>query len=180
MALTISTVEVLSLNTLLVVFSEPLSTLEANYAASSYTISGLTIRSVIPPTTGGAPVDLVLVTDKMVVGSAYELSAAGLEPASADTFDDTTTLDFTGQETKLDKVLSSTPILFDTSPDSTIRQVLTAIHRENGKIGGEGETVFNSVPTISQGPFVWSGTFPYPALSSAELVQYLGIDGSIS
>ena len=31
-----------------------------------------------------------------------------------------------------------------------------------------------------QAPFEWSGIFDYLALSSAELVQYLGVDGSIS
>ena len=140
MALTLSTIEVLAQDTLLVVFSEPLSTLAANFDAASYTISGLTIRSVLEPTTEGAPVDLILTTDKMVVGTDYTLSAAGLEPASAASFDSATTLEFKGRQTKLDKVLTSTPILYDTAPASAVRQVLTAIHRENDKIGGTEES----------------------------------------
>lgn len=135
MALTLSTVEVLSLNTLLVVFSEPLSKLETNYNASSYTISGLTIRSVLP-NTDAAPIDVILVTDKAVVGNSYLLSASGLESASTIAFDNAVTLTFVGRKTKLDNVLTSTPILYDTAPDSAVRQVLTAIHRENDKIGG--------------------------------------------
>lgn len=137
-ALSIEQVEILSANTLLLTFSEPLSQSEVNYLAESYSIMELNVRSVMPPIDDVSPQEVVLVTDEMQVGIAYHLTANGLVPASGGTFDQTT-LPFTGRTTKLDKALGSTPLLYDTDPDSTMRQLMTAIHREDDRIGGSEE-----------------------------------------
>ena len=142
----LSKVEILSSNTLLVTFNEPLSTTESNYLASSYAVSGSSVRSIIVPTSAVAPIDIVLVTDKLTEGDTYVLSVSSIVAASGNLLDDTVTIEFSGVTTKLEKALTSTPTLYDTAPNSTVRQILTAIHRENGKIGGEGVSVVNSVP----------------------------------
>lgn len=134
-ALSIEELEILSANTLLLTFSAPLSTNEANYLADSYSSMTLTVRSVMPPLDEVSPRELILVTDPLQVGEEYAIAGVGLESADGNTHD-TEAIEFTGRKTKLDKVLSGTQILYDASMDSTFRQILTAIHREDDKIGG--------------------------------------------
>lgn len=136
-SISVSSVEILSKNTLLVTFSEALSTSDSNYLPGSYSIVDLSIRDVISPTNDSSPLDVILVTDALLEGVDYVLSAIAIVSASGNSFDDTITVKFTGKITKLDKALGSTPTLYDTNPKSTIRQILVAIHRENDKIGGE-------------------------------------------
>lgn len=174
----LSSVEILSKNTILVTFSEPLSTSASNYLASSYTVSGSAVRAVISPVDDSSPLDVVLVTDRLSEDASYTLSASSIVAASGNLLDDAVTIEFPGRITKLDKALGSTPILYDTAPDSTIRQVLTAIHRENDKIGGEGAALVQGDAPAIQGPFTWSGMFPFPATSEDNLLKYLGVDGS--
>ena len=124
-----------------------------------------------------SPIDVVLVTDRLSEGVSYVVSATNLVAASGNIQNNTVTVLFSGRSTKLDKVLSGMPILYDTDPDSVVRQVLTAIHREDNKIGGVSNTVSEATPP---GNFVWSGTFPFLATSSADLQTYLGVTGVIS
>jgi hypothetical protein len=131
----LSNVEVLSKNTILLGFTDNLSKSAANFAVDNYTVSGLVVKQVLPPVSDEYPNALVLVTEPILVGNTYEVSAQNLEATDGSVVA-STALSFTGRKTKLDKVLTGAPILYDTSPGSVVMQVLTAIHRENDKIGG--------------------------------------------
>lgn len=132
--ISISAVEVLSFNTLLISFTEPLSLDDINFSADNYVITGLPVKSVIAEP-GTAVTELLLSTDVMDSNLTYTISAGTLVSASGNAFFDLP-VEFGGKRTKLDKVLTSTPTLYDTNPESIVRQVLTAIHREDEKIGG--------------------------------------------
>ena len=138
MAFSFSSIEILTPSLLVVTFTKSLSLEEVNFLPTSYSLSPVVvITSVEPPENADNISYVKLKVAPLVSGVEYTLTGSvSLSSTDDDIFDDTTVLTFGARDTKLGKVIAGLPVMYDSDEDSSIFNVLAAIHREDDKIGG--------------------------------------------
>ena len=139
-------VEVLSENTIHVVFEEEVvvdSTFRdlSRYDVSVVSGSGdVAVRMVLVPTRARATDQVVLVLDKLTGGTHYRVTVSGLNGRSGSLVGGTS--DFVGRRTKGGDMLRSMPSLYNKQPGSIINAILVAVGREDDLIGGGRDDFF--------------------------------------
>ena len=135
-SVTITSAEILARDAIVIYFSSLVYNDSILRNTDTYVFSpSLSVAEVIVGD-GISISEVTLIVRYIVPGEEYLLTVEGITDSGNLVMDPTVAPLVVGRSTKLDKVLTSAPVLYDTSPTSTIRQILSAIHREDDKIGG--------------------------------------------
>ena len=114
----------------LLTFSAPVSS--SWELASSYLVTGVTAVKAL----AYDPVNMTVLLNvsRLTEGTTYSITTPGVLDSSGNPI--TGSASFLAKKTKVEKVLTDSPALYNVSPSSLLNHILTAIHLENDKIGG--------------------------------------------
>ena len=138
-------IEVLSLKSILLEFTDELVVDDVYKNPESYIIDVVTgagpvrVKRVLG-INGTASRTIILVTETMTRGTRYRVTSLGLN--GRDGTSGSASGDFIARETKQDSTARSCPRHFDPRPESLISSVLAATSREDDLIGGARDDTF--------------------------------------
>lgn len=148
----ISTIcDVFAHDMLLVTFATPVKNNAALQAASTYTVtaldSGLPV-TVISVQSGNtvSVTDVYLIVSNPEVGKFYQITFANLTSIDG-TAVSPVLCKFYARSTKIDAIISTRPLLYDMTPESTLRKIFSAIGRQDELIGGSRNDRIVPTPT---------------------------------
>lgn len=125
---------------LAVTFVEPMKNDSVLQNPETYTVvpldGGIPVR-VIGVQTGNElnPRVIYLIVTQFSIGKLYRIDFQSLFTIEGSSVA-TVSAKFIGRQTKQDSIINSRPLMYDMSPDSTLRKVLQAIGRQDDLIGG--------------------------------------------
>jgi hypothetical protein len=140
--------ECLALDLIVIEFEKALKNEAALQSVSSYTVNNdAIVTAVYADPSADAVLRVYLTMQGLAIGTTYTVTVAGaiFAPSDEPLSRSNHTVRCVGRSTKIDRILTSQPRLYNKNQRSVLRGVISAIGREDDLIGGDRNDTLPSV-----------------------------------